>query len=289
MKMKYAVLGIMLAGTVAAEAKDVMVVRMNDGSESKYDVEAVDEIVFDESAEPVVPPTPAERVRPTAIGPWEFHYDSDGRCVLIVDNADEITFGFDYAKGVFSVMDYPVGTFKVNEHGFLTELNIDFIGSSHEKVTYDEEGHIIRVQSESYDGDEHLVADDNFVWKDGLLLELNISEESSYDGHWEDQLVFTYSDIANPLGQCTIGMGDMEDVPFCAAGLQGIAPVKFPTSSKWSTDMVKEISYTFNDNGTINTEKVGSTTFDYHYAASGKAPRSHDVISLIVRTLRSRR
>lgn len=68
-----------------------------------------------------------------------------------------------------------------------------------------------------------------------------------------------------------------------------VAPALFPCWSKWSTDSPQDISYTFNANGTVATEKSGSKTYTYSYSAQQSATRKKSKLNKFIERVKGAR
>ena len=151
-------------------------------------------------------------------------------------------------------------------------------GSYYEKQ-YDE--------SESYSGSSNV----KYTWSNDNLTQVVIDTKQtgkedgmSYSEREKGTFVFSYGEQANPVRQFPYFVGEevvADDLGglFCIVGLFGYGPAYFPTgyTETWKEDGEKDetnsysLSYTLNDNGTINTEQKGSyyrVTYQYNTVAT---------------------
>lgn len=272
------IVALLSGSALSLGARDMMTIRFTSEPEQSFPVEAIDEIVFNEADEPVVPDLPSDRVLVKSINEATFIYDENGRCTDINDFDGEFDYHFDYKNNTLSMWDYTVGTFTLTKEGFLKTMKISFMGATSEATySYDNDGHLIRVVGESSGYGENYSSDNKLTWEDGLLVKMECYEEDE-DGPFESTLTISYSDTPNSLNQFTSGMLDNEDLPLQVIGFYGKAPVKFPKLLKWSTDSPVSIKYTFNTDGTVNTETCGNTPYQYEYYAKSKAPADKEKI-----------
>lgn len=289
MKAKIILSSIFLSASLIGYAQEVMNVNLNNGASVKYNVDEIKDITFEEPTAPVEPPVQDKGVKVASINDIQFKYDSQGRCTSIVYTDEDVDYSFDYSSGIFSCMGFPVGKFTLTGSGYLQTLEINFLGAwSKMTMEYTPEGRLALVIADSIDEDGPYSLTDHITWKDGLLTQVQEWQKDE-DGEEEYLLNFTYSDKENSLGQFTLGMMNEGDLPLQVTGLFGKAPVKFPSSSKWDSDPVQKISYSFNSDGTVATETVGGYDYNYTYNTRAAMPAERSVKRALGRLIRKAR
>lgn len=290
MKTKLILSSIFLTASLTGFAQEVMNLNLNNGSNVKYNVDEIKEITFEETSTSVEPPVPTAKILVSRINDITFTYDSSGRCTMIYYEDEEIGYGFDYSSGRVTCMGFNVGNFTMNSNGYLDTFVIDFFGAySKMTMAYDADGYLSKVKIDSIDEDGPYSIEDNMTWNEGLLMQIQEWQKDE-EGLEEYLQTFTYSDKKNELSQFTMGMMNDEDLPLQVIGFFGKPPVKFPSASKWNTDALKKINYTFNSDGTVKTETIGGHDYDYQYKNRMAKPADSDTLSRhISRLLSSRR
>lgn len=289
MKLKNILLCVALATVSAASAQDVMKITFTDATSTTYDVDAISEITFEGTSTPVVPPTPGEKVLVTRINDMTYTYDSEGRCTSFFDG--DVIMEFNYSTMKFSMEGYELGSFSLTPEGYLKSLYMNFMGASNTvDIKYDENGRMVEQKATyDYGGGESGWSVNTFVWNNNVIDHV-VSEGIEEGDEFAETLEYKYSDTPNALGQWTLAMGDIEaDFQLSVTGMYGVAPALFPCWCKWSTDSPDDISYTFNTNGTVSTEKFRSKTYTYSYGAQQKAPRKKGKLNKFIERVKAAR
>lgn len=278
--IKHSIIAIMMLSPMCMVAQEKMNIQFKDATSVSYDVESVEKITFSEEQTPPQP-TAGQLVQ---VGEWAFTYNDQGQCTALKNLEENYTYNIDYIKGTISVMGMSMGNFKLNDRGCLESMTIqaEGMGQGTITMTYNSEGYIIKAVVESSFFDDSQRSESTFNWSNNNLTSYSTHDSGTDDGEPYDDTetcTFTYSDKVNTLGQWTCaqwGNGEPDDLPVQWLGWMGKPSKNFISKVVWSFsfDSYTEsdnVSYTFNDDGTINTEIFGDDVCQYRYAGESKA------------------
>lgn len=294
-----------IAASSATIAQDKMNIKFVEGSTQSFDVEQIDEITFteDDTPTPTPPAVPDNGIRIASINNMKFGYDDQGRLVSFTD-PDDLTTTLDYTTGAVKMMGITVGSFKLNAGGYLSQFTIDFMSEkSTIYFTYNSDWQLVNVKSTfNYTGpdSEYITNDNTYTWNNGLLE--NLYCVYTFDGEQDIEVCdYQYSDKENTFNQWTFacaafGSYDIEEdeddnilTAMVLANMVGVAPARFPSSYRWEDEGATPVSYTFNSNGTVDTEKVGRLSYQYTYVTPKAAAASKDKVARALSKLRRHR
>lgn len=232
-------------------------------------------------------------------------YDAQGR---LVSAASPYSFQIDYSAGKIYLGsdDDEVMNIRFNGHGYVTEMSAKwdykeddehYVGSGKMSFSYDKNGHLTGVSTES----KEKVTDDEGSWNDTYksrtevkwngsnLSSVVTNGEENEEGDvetWFSQYDYSYADEQNVFQQMPMSISgsytnDDEYMLMAAAGLFGKGPAYLPNSIdvKINNDGHADtgtvsVAYSLNTNGTIAWERFGS--YQYHWVynnvSSSKAP-----------------
>lgn len=296
--IKQSIIAIMFLSPMCMVAQEKMNIQFKNATSVSYDVEAIENITFSEEQTPSQPLN-GQLVQ---VGTMTFGYDSQGRCNSVRDPEEELALEFNYSNGKITTNGHHIGYFKLNNQGYFESLKCSYDGVYDElTLKYDDQGHIINAVEMLGDGEISENYDYKFNWSNGNLISVDlryygVDDYSPYDE--TEKCTYTYNDKINSLGQWTIaqfGNGEFDDVSTSWLGLiggMGKPSKNFISKIEWafyadSETESRNISYTFNTDGTINTEKFGNDVYRYRYAGESKAssPRKASLKKLFGRAL----
>lgn len=224
-------------------------------------------------------------------------YDSKGR---LVSAASPYSFQIDYSAGKIYLGsdDDDVMNIRFNGHGYVTELSASwdyeedderYSGSGKTTFSYDKDGHITKINSESKEKVTDL--DDNSSWTENYKSRTDLTwtasnlasvvtngeeNEPGDNDTWFSQYDYSYNGEVNAFQQMPMAVSgaysdDDEYMLMAAAGLFGKGPGFLPSSidvkiiedGRVNTATVP-LSYTLNTNGTISWERLGGAQ-TYHW------------------------
>ena len=242
---------------------------------------------------PTVTDKDGNKVQVTSVGNIRFSYDENGKLTSMSDSYDTYTldgdkFAFDADEGHAEVY--------LNSDGFITKIEVnESEGNRKNSVTVEYSYSDHRLKSCSASGKESNgseywkgTAKVNYTWKNGNLVQVAIDskEEVKEDGETYTETdkmnyVFTYGTQVNHSKQLPFYMGDeitgAEEfgAVFSVIGLFGYGPAYLPVGYTMSEtderDRSYALSFTQNNNGTINTESLdghGIVRYGYNYNQS---------------------
>lgn len=282
----------------AMNAQDVMVIEKNDNTTAKFNLDDIRRVYFEDGANTDTPSTSTSQltcrlkdkngnpVLLTACGNWKYSYTDDGKIIFfgaeedIPDEhfvVDGLTFKSEktYDRGSMLVIE---GTLELSQDGLiakaiivLTEFRANGVLASKYSTThsfvYDAEKQLQKVDAETNDEryDESGIisrsgsgkATLEYSWTNGNLQKVEITEDEGSMDHLYKNKVYTYSYsekqniTRQPLAcQCHIA-SDIGINHLYRLGLLGVGPSNLPTG----------VSFTLNDNGTIDTEDNKQYTY----------------------------
>lgn len=258
-----------------------------------------------------------------------FKYDENGRCVE-VKSGSYVLAEIDYDKGLLFSEDEEAEV-RFTAEGYIKSINVsweeeDDYGTSRGsgKVSFSYKGGQLtsyEVSSKesgmdeegkySYKGTYKATC----TWKNGNLVKVESRGSEEGDGEkWEENCTYTieYGEEKNNLGQFTIVQTevlDMEDFDVLGlVGMLGKASAYFPVSyttvecsidsdgEEYEETKDSNMTYTFNQDGTIKVERIRNTPYTYSYVTideeelSGRACQlQNDVKKLNFRSFFTRR
>ncbi len=282
--IRQGIIAIMMLSPGYMVAQEKMNIQFKDATSVSYDVESIEKITFSE--EQIYPQPTAEKL--IQVGAMTFGYDSQGRCNSVNDPEEELYLEFNYSNNEISTFGHHIGSFKLNNQGYFESLKCLFDDVYHDiNLEYDGQGYIIKVLEKLGDGEISENYDYTFNWSNGNLIAVDVRYYGvdDYSAYNEiEKCTYTYSNQINQLEQWTIAQfdnGEFDDISTSWLGLiggMGKPSQNFISKITWTYNATSEIeslnvSYTFNADGTIGTERVGDDVLPYRYA-SGKKSRS---------------
>lgn len=259
-----------------------MKITFNDTKTVSYDVESIADITFTESGDdPVTPPATSDKVLVTQIsdgnGGAIYTYDAQDRCTsMYIDGF--INLEFNYETMTIELMGYSVGTFTLTPQGYFSSQKIDFMGFKYEFIMdYDSNGHLSHGTEKALDEDGYYETKLDIFWENNLLVKVVGEVIEEIEGTTEvypGVYTVTYSQQENKANQWTLAMIGEEGLAFqCISGMYGKAPVCLPNAIRWDEDSASDsVSYTFNSDGSINTETIGNDVYRYYYGGRSASP-----------------
>lgn len=251
-----------------------------------------------------------DKVRLTKLGYYTFDYDEEGRPVKIDEH------NIDYDKGIIYGDDEEEGTFKLNGSGFISSLSTkweDSYSSCTEKanmtmnLSYDGSGRLNKITGNTTrngtdDGEKYYISESYTVtltYNNGKLTKIVGDDTTDEDGEktkYKDIYTIEYEDAQeNSLAQCTYSIGyiietcvecgvDFQSLYF--VGLIGKPTSYLPTKISYECyeDGEREessfdiLSYSFNSDGTLKSEKRGKYDTVY-YTYSSVLSKTMDYVS----------
>lgn len=169
-----------------------------------------------------------------------------------------------------------VADIATDNRGFITSMKGRYDDGEGFSCTlkYDQEGHLTSMKS-VYEGDGTVT--NTYTWRDGNIVKAVVvddGETTTMQAYYED----TPEKYANSAGQGSLGQVQTGLGFFCFSKLFGERSRLLPKSISTKgaeDDMVSNLSYTFNGDGTIDTESADGETCRYiygDYAPAVKAP-----------------
>lgn len=277
---------IISAFTVSSQTKDIMSIRLKDSTIQSFAVEDVEEVFFETKDSPELPPAPTTGANVISINDNKFTYDALGRLISFIDE-DGRHWRMDYNSYKLNYNGYNVGEFKLDSQNRISELKMESGYYTETAVfEYNSDNQLIKWSDTSYDKSDGWteVHEAHLNWQDGLITSFLFilgNEEFNHE--------FTYTDYKNNTNQWTKAMGGDNATgeisishAFSISGMMGMAPLKFPETvtsaliSKTRAAKPTYISYTFNSDGSVSEEKIGSSSFVYTYGDSEKEHNLRD-------------
>ncbi len=289
--MKLAIsIASLLFCVLSISAQEKMNIRFIDSSTVSYDVDKIEKITFSTST-PDIPPTPSgKHARVIQAGNFHYFYDAEGRCNQIIDYNDNLELKINYADKTFVFNGTQVATFDIDSQGRITELaetgGDGFVKSDYE---YDTEGHLIKLTEVYSFPDEKYNGTMTFFWENGNMTHAIETLEEVGQETFTSKLEVSYSEYENRHSQWTFGMLEDNELGISIIGMFGTPPRDFPSTTCWDTDSPVHISYIFNHDGTVNTETVGSKTFEYRYETEREQSVGENTRFIVPRIFKSHR
>lgn len=241
-------------------------------------------------------------------GDMTFKYDDKGRCTDIMLDYEEDGFvHIDYGRRTITI-DGETYNIAFNSSGYITSVSL----SLNEK----EDGYTVNVTGRitcDYDGKGHLTGGRNdfsatasgggekyseteyssvkYLWDGNLLTQVTCDEETKTNGEVTNKEFTTYtvsySETANKYCQWTHASETFTMAGDCLGfvGLFGKSSDRLVSSFKKEktengetlSPSTTSVSYLLNENGTIETEKCGYSTYYYEYVSQDENDaKGHD-------------
>lgn len=235
----------------------------------------------------------------TSIDNCHIGYDKHNRPVSFTNSYDEddvISIDYSANKIYFDEGELDV---KFNNKGFITEMSsswdlkeeVDgetyhYKGSGKLTFSYDKNNCLTSMkenssETEKYSGSKETYkysrdSKIDFTWNNGKLVKMYCQEKEEEDGEKDEErynVDIEYSDDVNAYKQFPLSIiyaTDVElDVLF-SVGLFGNGPAYLPdyltVNYEDDDEESYSISFSINENGSLNTEKVGYKTWQYGYS-----------------------
>lgn len=238
----------------------------------------------------------------TSVGNYGISYDSKGRVSSVRSNGDVLYIDYDHNTITVSdnddYDDEGELNVKFNGKGFITELSSSWDyqdrddgefyrtrGSGKIEYRYDGDGNLISVNCKSDETEEYNNRTEKYsenytidlTWSNGCMMKSVENGEENEDGRvhtWTETYDVQYGNQANAYLQMPLclseifGLDDELDV-LGVIGLFGNGPAFLPNklteTETYDRPESWNISFTLNDNGSIASERIGSTTYRYTY------------------------